>query len=300
MPRKRMVDPQLWDDEDVGRLTLAARLLWIALFSLADDEGRGKASAARLARAVFGFDADVDAKRLTGLLAEITAVMPATSVCFYVVAGKEYYALLNWDDYQRVDHPTPSKIPPPPATTAPILASIPVPLVEDSPKTPARLGRLGRLVSLGKVSLEEDRLGEALPAQIRPPPPPPLPLDLAFGEVTKLLESERIITQYSKTLMDDVGDVWALLPTLETWRKAVLRVKSRDPARGNWALMKKILLDYERTKCWDVPGYKNNGYGSPGRKSASRETHYDEAELVAERARQALDKTPWERPTDLL
>lgn len=46
MPRKRMIDPGIWTDDDLGRLGFAERLLFIGLFSLADDEGliRGSAS----------------------------------------------------------------------------------------------------------------------------------------------------------------------------------------------------------------------------------------------------------------
>ena len=38
----------------------------------------------------------------------------------------------------------------------------------------------------------------------------------------------------------------------------------------------------------------------PPPKRMAGEANYDEAELVAERARQAADKTPWDRPTDVL
>ena len=111
MPRKRMIHPDLWADEEVGRLSRDARLLWIAMFSLADDEGRGSASIPYLRRAVFGFDDDVTQEMVARWCGEIASIM--RSIQFYQVDGRELYALLNWDRFQRVDHPIPSVIPSP-------------------------------------------------------------------------------------------------------------------------------------------------------------------------------------------
>lgn len=124
---------------------------------------------------------------------------------------------------------------------------------------------------------EENRVEEIEKAE--PPPPPVAPLDPQFGELVKLLESERIVTTYSKTLMDDVGDVWDDHPKLDDWKAAILRVKARDPARGNWALLKVIMLDFMRTGSWDKPG--GNGHGPPGKRPASRETDYSKIQASA-------------------
>ena len=42
MARKRMIDPNIWDSEDFSKLSILGRLLFIGMFSNADDEGRGK------------------------------------------------------------------------------------------------------------------------------------------------------------------------------------------------------------------------------------------------------------------
>ena len=39
MARIRTIKPEFWEDEDVGRLSPMARLLFIGSWSLADDEG---------------------------------------------------------------------------------------------------------------------------------------------------------------------------------------------------------------------------------------------------------------------
>ena len=44
MARKRMIDPNIWQSEDFNSLSLMGRLLFIGMFSNADDEGRGIAN----------------------------------------------------------------------------------------------------------------------------------------------------------------------------------------------------------------------------------------------------------------
>ena len=41
MARKRMIDPAIWQSQDFSRLSMLAKLVFIGLFSYADDEGRG-------------------------------------------------------------------------------------------------------------------------------------------------------------------------------------------------------------------------------------------------------------------
>ena len=44
MSRQRFIHPDLFSSDDFMSLPLGARLLWVGLFTFADDEGRGKAS----------------------------------------------------------------------------------------------------------------------------------------------------------------------------------------------------------------------------------------------------------------
>lgn len=43
MARRRMIDPNIWQSEDFSKLSTLAKLVFIGLFSQADDEGRGRA-----------------------------------------------------------------------------------------------------------------------------------------------------------------------------------------------------------------------------------------------------------------
>lgn len=110
MPRKRMIDPSIWTDENFGELSERGRLLFIGLFSMADDEGRGEASAKVLKGKIFPYDEGLRIADVSKTLKEIGSKM---SVDFYARNGREYYALRNWKTWQKVEKPTPSRIPAP-------------------------------------------------------------------------------------------------------------------------------------------------------------------------------------------
>ena len=55
MARKRMIDPNIWQSEDFSRLSTLGKLVFIGLFSLADDEGRGRCNPVYLKSTLFRF-----------------------------------------------------------------------------------------------------------------------------------------------------------------------------------------------------------------------------------------------------
>ena len=108
MARKRMIDPSIWQSEDFSELSNLAKLVFIALFSLADDDGRGRANPVYLRNTIFPYNEDLRSTDIEKALSEISLNM---SVIFYSCDGSKYYALTNWDKWQKIDKPTPSKIP---------------------------------------------------------------------------------------------------------------------------------------------------------------------------------------------
>ena len=108
MARKRMVDPSIWQSEDFSRLSTLAKLVFIGLFSLADDEGRGRANPTYLKSSLFPYNEDLRSADIEKTLLEISSNM---SVVFYSCDGSSYYSLLSWDTFQKIDRPTPSQIP---------------------------------------------------------------------------------------------------------------------------------------------------------------------------------------------
>lgn len=108
MARKRMIDPNIWASEDFSKLSTLAKLVFIGIFSNADDEGRGKAKAVYLKSILFPYEEAIRVADVDKTLSEIGSNM---SVTFYSNNGNEYYQLNNWDKWQKVDRPTPSMIP---------------------------------------------------------------------------------------------------------------------------------------------------------------------------------------------
>lgn len=112
MARKRMIDPSFWDDLNVAKLSIPARLCFIGMVSNADDEGRIEADPRYIKRAVFGFDDEMSSGDVGDLLAEIQTCCP--SVVFYQADGRALAAFTNWKRYQYIQKPQGSKLPAPP------------------------------------------------------------------------------------------------------------------------------------------------------------------------------------------
>ena len=105
-----MIDPSIWSSEDFSKLTPLSRLIWIGLFSNADDEGIGRGNAVYIKSVVFPYDENIKVADITKALAEISANM---SIIFYSDKGNEYYQLTGWDKWQTINRPTPSRLPKP-------------------------------------------------------------------------------------------------------------------------------------------------------------------------------------------
>lgn len=108
MARKRMIDPSIWINEDFGTLSNLAKLVFIGLFSIADDEGRGKASPAYIKAVLFPYNDDLRIADIEKTLSEISSKM---SVIFYSCDENMYYTLTSWNMWQKIDKPSQSKLP---------------------------------------------------------------------------------------------------------------------------------------------------------------------------------------------
>ena len=107
-----MISPNFWQSENVSKLSIPARLLLVGMISNADDYGRGRATPAFLKSICFTYD-NVSIRLIKNYLKMIYANI---SVIEYQVNGSAYYMFTKWTDFQRVDKPQPSSIPPPVST----------------------------------------------------------------------------------------------------------------------------------------------------------------------------------------
>ena len=109
MPR-RMIDSEIWRNEKVSNLPDAGRLLFIGIFSNADDDGRLKASPRFLKATIFPYDDGKTADQIRELRDQCAE--PGL-IRVYSKNGKEYLDIPGWEEHQKIrkDRYTPSKLP---------------------------------------------------------------------------------------------------------------------------------------------------------------------------------------------
>jgi hypothetical protein len=112
MARIRTYKPSFFRSEDVAALTFRARLTWLGLWPHCDDEGRMKDNAKLIKGDVWPLD-DVSLEDVEQDLSDLAA---GGRIVRYEVDGRRYLAVTNWLEHQRIQKPTPSKIPPPPGS----------------------------------------------------------------------------------------------------------------------------------------------------------------------------------------
>lgn len=106
-----MISPEIWESQNFSELSDLAKIVFISLFSHADDEGRGRADPAFIKNTTFPYDENRRVADIKQALSEIALRM---SVQFYSVNGIEYYFMTKWERWQKIDKPSKSKLPPPP------------------------------------------------------------------------------------------------------------------------------------------------------------------------------------------
>jgi hypothetical protein len=105
--RIRSIKPEFPQSESIGRLSRDARLLFIMLWTIADDSGRLRGNSRMLASLLFPYDDDAK-KLIDGWMSELTK---ESCVDVYQVEGQTYVQICKWLIHQKIDKPTPSKFP---------------------------------------------------------------------------------------------------------------------------------------------------------------------------------------------
>lgn len=107
MARIRTIKPELPQSETIGGLSRDARLLFIQLFTIADDAGRARAASRLLASLLYPYDDDA-----TGLIDEWLSELEAKRVIRrYEVDGSQYLEIVKWLEHQKIDRPSASRLP---------------------------------------------------------------------------------------------------------------------------------------------------------------------------------------------
>lgn len=111
MARIRTIKPEFPQSESMGRLSRDARLLFVQLWTIVDDDGKARAASRLLASLLYPYDDDAPAL-IDGWLAELEA---EGCIQRYTVCGASYLQVCKWADHQKIDRPSVSKLPSPPS-----------------------------------------------------------------------------------------------------------------------------------------------------------------------------------------
>jgi len=111
MARIRTIQPDFPRSPSMGRVSREARLLFVLLWTIVDDEGRCHAAPDDLAQVLY--PADFDAHMY--LLDWLDQLENENCIERYEVDDVDYLRIVRWKRHQRIYHPTPSYLPPPPS-----------------------------------------------------------------------------------------------------------------------------------------------------------------------------------------
>lgn len=111
MARIRSIKPTLWASEKLGRMSVLARLNFVGLISMADDEGRGRGEKRFLLGQLHPYAETLNEQDFVNSLEELQIERLAA---FYTVDRARYYALPGWRDHQYIEKWRRSELPPVP------------------------------------------------------------------------------------------------------------------------------------------------------------------------------------------
>lgn len=112
MARIRTVKPEFWEDETIATLSRDARLLFVATFNLADDEGLLRWAAPYIKASAFMYDHDLGVTDVELLMKELVTA----ELIWTYTGGKAQQRLafiVNFRKHQKINRPQPSKLPHP-------------------------------------------------------------------------------------------------------------------------------------------------------------------------------------------
>lgn len=107
-----MIHTDIWVSEQVSRLSVQARLLFVGIITIADDDGRLKGNPSFLRSQIYPYDDDIKVDNVRKWLDEI---LEQKLVASYIVDESDYLYLPKWGKFQtlRNDRRKPSTIPQP-------------------------------------------------------------------------------------------------------------------------------------------------------------------------------------------
>lgn len=145
MARIRVIHPEFWLDDELAKLSPHARLLFIGLWGICDDNYATFPDRPEWIKVqVFPYEDLVNIRRLLVELSKSRVILSFES------EGQRYWFIKNFFKYQRVDRPSKPKYPPFPKNSEANSSTTPRTLDESSVRAPAE-------VKLSKEKLSKEK-----------------------------------------------------------------------------------------------------------------------------------------------
>ena len=100
MARKRIIDPEFWLDEKIGKLDYKTMLLYIGLWNLADSNGIVENNEEKIKIQIFPY------KKGGTIDKNLQKLVDLGKLHSYKVDKKRYFLIKNFKKYQKESHPT--------------------------------------------------------------------------------------------------------------------------------------------------------------------------------------------------
>lgn len=104
MPRIRTIKPEFWKSESIAGLPFRTRLTFVGLWTYVDDNGVGLDNFKLIAAELFGLEDDPREAR-ANVREDLARLHAAGRIVRYMVSGKRYFAVVNFDEHQKIDRP---------------------------------------------------------------------------------------------------------------------------------------------------------------------------------------------------
>ena len=108
MARIRTVKPELFQSETLAEVSVETERTFVGLLTQADDKGRMKDAPAVLNGSLWPLRPSHTIEDMKRDLEELIRV---EMLCRYEAAGRGYLHLVTFEEHQRINRPSPSKIP---------------------------------------------------------------------------------------------------------------------------------------------------------------------------------------------
>lgn len=109
MARIRTIKPEFFTSLTIADLTPEQRLTFIGLWTHVDDAGRCVDDPRLIKAAVW----PLDDRTAADIEIDLKALSESSLITRYIVNRKRYLAVTNWEEHQRINRPTPTKLPSP-------------------------------------------------------------------------------------------------------------------------------------------------------------------------------------------